>query len=209
MISNYFFKQQILPAVTVTSTEESIRIAEALLAGGLNCMEITFRTKASANAIESIRKNFPEMVIGAGTLLNVSQIELALNVGAQFGLAPGFNPTSCKYAIDHNFPFIPGVFTPSEIEQAVDLGFNLLKLFPVNQAGGVSYLKALDASFQNLGVKFIPMGGIKNDNLNSYLQLDNVVAVGGSWLTPMNVIKKCDFQQITDNTKEALSKIKK
>ncbi len=209
MILNDYFKQQILPAVTLNSTEEAIGIAEAFLAGGLNCMEITFRTKAASSAIEAIRKQFPEMTIGAGTLLNVSQIELAINAGAQFGLAPGFNPTNCKYSIEHNFPFIPGVLTPAEIEQAVELGLKVLKLFPVNAVGGGSYLKALNAPFDNLDIKFIPMGGIKNDNLTDYIQLNNVVAVGGSWLTPAKLIKEGDFQQITKNVKEALSIIKK
>lgn len=202
-------KQRILPAVTFSTADEALPVAEAMLRGGLHVMEVTFRTTAASGAIAIIRKNFPEMYVGAGTLLSSLQLQQAMDTGAQFGLAPGFNPAICKNALDHRFPFIPGVMSPSEIESAAEMGFKILKLFPASQLGGVDFLKAMQDPYQSLQIKFIPMGGVSIHNMNEYLQLENVVAVGGSWLTKAEFIRTAQFDKITESVKEALLKTRK
>lgn len=199
--------QRILPAVTFSSADEALPVAEAMLRGGLRVMEVTFRTAAAAEAITIIRKNLPEMYLGAGTLLSVTQLKQAMDAGAQFGLAPGFNPTVCKNALDNHFPFIPGVMTASEIESAAEMGFDILKLFPASQLGGVHFLKAIQDPYQSLQIMFIPMGGVSLSNMNEFLQLKNVIAVGGSWLTKAECMKAGQFEKITETVKEALLKI--
>ncbi len=199
--------QRILPAVTFSSADEALPVAEAMLRGGLRVMEVTFRTAAATEAIRLIRKNLPEMYLGAGTLLSVTQLKQAMDAGAQFGLAPGFNPAVCKKAIEDNFPFIPGVMTPSEIESAAGMGFEILKLFPASQIDGVHFLKAILDPYQSLQIMFIPMGGVSLSNMNEYLNLRNVIAVGGSWLTKTEFIKAGQFDKITESVKEALLKI--
>ncbi|HMC86856.1 MAG TPA: bifunctional 4-hydroxy-2-oxoglutarate aldolase/2-dehydro-3-deoxy-phosphogluconate aldolase [Chitinophagaceae bacterium] len=204
---NTALKQKILPAVTFSSAEEALPVTEAMLKGGLRVMEVTFRTGAAAEAISIIRKNLPEMYIGAGTLLSVMQVKQAMGAGAQFGLAPGFNPSVCKNALDNNFPFIPGVMTPSEIELAAEMGFGILKLFPAAQLDGVHFLRALLDPYRTLKTQFIPMGGVSLNNMDEYLQLKNVIAVGGSWLAKVEVIHAKQFEKITELVKEALLKI--
>ena len=147
------------------------------------------------------------MYLGAGTLLSVSQLKQATDAGAQFGLAPGFNPTICKNALDNNFPFIPGVMTPSEIETAAGMGFRILKLFPASSLNGVHFLNAIQDPYHSLQIKFIPMGGVSLSNMNEYLHLKNVIAVGGSWLTKSEFMKAGHFDKITASVKEALLKI--
>lgn len=200
--------QKILPAVTFSSADDALPVAEALLRGGLRVMEVTFRTAAAAEAITMIRKKLPEMFLGAGTLLSPAQLKQAMDAGAQFGLAPGFNHGICKNAIDNDFPFIPGVMTPSEIESAAEMGFGILKLFPASQVDGVHFLKAIQEPYQSLQIKFIPMGGVSVNNMNEYLQLTNVIAVGGSWLTRSEFIRGRQFDKITESIMEALLKIK-
>jgi 2-dehydro-3-deoxyphosphogluconate aldolase/(4S)-4-hydroxy-2-oxoglutarate aldolase len=200
--------QRILPSVTFSSADDALPVAEAVLRGGLRVMEVTFRTAAAAEAIAIIRKNLPGMYLGAGTLLSVSQLKQAMDTGAQFGLAPGLNPTICKYALDNQFPFIPGVMTPSEIESAAEMGFKILKLFPASQSGGVHFLKAIQDPYQSLQIMFIPMGGVSLNNMNEYLHLKNVIAVGGSWLTKEEFIRAGQFEKITESVNEALLKTK-
>ena len=200
--------QRILPAVTFSSADEALPVAEAMLRGGLKVMEVTFRTAAAAEAITIIRKNLPEMYLGAGTLLSVTQLKQARDAGAQFGLAPGFNPTVCKNALENHFPFIPGVMTPSEIESAAEMGFEILKLFPASQFGGVHFLKAIQDPYQSLQTMFIPMGGVSLHNMNEYLHLKNVIAVGGSWLAKKEFVRDGQLDKITESVKEALLKIK-
>ena len=204
---DFALHQKILPAVTFSSADEALPVAEALLRGGLRVIEVTFRTTAAAEAITMIRKNLPEMILGAGTLLSNKLLKQAMDAGAQFGLAPGFNPVVCQYALDNHFPFVPGVMTPSEIESAAGMGFEILKLFPASQLGGVHFLKAIHDPYQSLQIMFIPMGGVSLSNMNEFLQLKNVIAVGGSWLTKSECIKAREFEKITESVKEALLKI--
>jgi 2-dehydro-3-deoxyphosphogluconate aldolase/(4S)-4-hydroxy-2-oxoglutarate aldolase len=200
-------KQRILPAVTFYSADDALPVAEAILAGGLRVMEVPFRSGVAATAIGMIRGKFPEMYVGAGTLLSKTQMLQALDAGAQFGLAPGFNPSICENAMQLNFPFIPGVMTPSEIELTAEMGFKILKLFPAAQLGGVPFLSAIRSAYVQLEIQFIPMGGVSINNITDYLNLKNVIAVGGSWLATGELVAAKKFGKITEQVREALSKI--
>jgi 2-dehydro-3-deoxyphosphogluconate aldolase/(4S)-4-hydroxy-2-oxoglutarate aldolase len=202
-------QQKILPAVTFNSTDEVLPVSDAIYQGGLRVMEVTFRTGVAAEAIQMIRKNFPDLYIGAATLLSASQINEAITAGAQFGLAPGYNPAVCDHAINMNFPFIPGVMTPSEAELAAEKGFPVLKLFPAAQVGGPAFLKALYQVYTQLQMKFIPMGGVSIDNMQEYLHQKNVIAVGGSWLASRELIFSSQYHVITERVTEALQRISK
>ena len=201
-------KQKILPAINIEDAAHALPVAEALLKAGLNVMEIQFRTDVAAASIKLIRKNFPELNIGAGTLLRIEQLQNAIDAGAQFGLSPSLNKTICNKAKQLAFPFIPGVMTPSEIELAHELGYTILKLFPAAQIGGASFLKALHGPYKQLNVQFIPMGGVNASNITDYLQLKNVIALGGSWLASNELISTKNFTAIYNNVVEAIKIIK-
>lgn len=199
-----FFKDKLLPAVTLTNANTGLSVAEALLEGGLNVMEITFRTSATAEAVSAIAKEFPEMNIGAGTILSTDQVSAAKNAGAQFGLAPGLNENVLQEAENQDFPFIPGVMTPSEIERALEIGFKMLKLFPASDLGGVDFIHSLEGPYRHTGVKFLPMGGISLSNLGQYLQCVTVAAAGGSWMTPGEAMAKGEFDIVTELVRDSL-----
>lgn len=201
------FQQKIFPAVTFSSMDEVLPVTEAIRKGGLRTMEVTFRTGVAADAIQSIRKNFPDMYLGAATLLSPAQVNEAMEAGAQFGLAPGFNPAVCDYAIKTQFPFVPGVMSPSEIERAAEMGFTILKLFPAAQLGGPVFLKAIYQTYIQLQLQFIPMGGVSLENMQEYLFQKNVIAVGGSWLASRELISSKQFDSITGRVKGALQRI--
>lgn len=201
-------QQRLLPAITFEKEEHALPVAEALLNAGLFVMEIPFRTVVAEKAVSVIRKHFPEMKVGAGTILSLEQLQAAINAGAQFGLSPGLNRTVCNKANLKNFPFIPGVMTPSEIESAVEMRFIILKLFPAEQVGGVRFLKAMQGPYEQLNVRFIPMGGINEQNMKAYLQLKNVMAVGGSWLATPEMMVNKDYGTIRQQVLEALQQIK-
>ena len=200
-----FFSQKILPAVSFEDSSQALKVAGAIRAGGLNVMEVPLRTKEAFVSIKEIRENMPEMYIGAGTILTLSQLHQAKESGAQFGLAPGFNPTIVKAAAEIDFPFVPGVMTPSEIELAIEQSCLILKLFPAEQIGGVGMLAALYGPYKHTGVKFIPMGGISLKNMSDYLAQKNVEAIGGSWIAGKDLIASRDYETITANTEEALA----
>jgi 2-dehydro-3-deoxyphosphogluconate aldolase/(4S)-4-hydroxy-2-oxoglutarate aldolase len=197
-------KERILPAITFQSVEEALPVAEAIQKGGLNILEIAFRSSVAARCISMIKKHFPALTVGAGTLLTEDQIIQAINVGADFGLAPGFNPVICKTAMNKKLPFIPGVMSPSEMEIAASMGFKVLKLSPSAQVGGVDFLKAINGPYEQLQLQFIPMGGVNIKNLHDYLKLKNVIAVGGSWLAPGNLIEGKAYETICKNVEEAI-----
>lgn len=203
-MSHIFFQNKLLPAVTIPNANTGLSVAEALLEGGLNIMEVTFRTSATAEAVSVIAKEFPEMNVGAGTILSTDQVSAAKNAGAKFGLAPGLNENIIKEAGDQDFPFIPGVMTPSEIERALELDCKLLKLFPASDLGGVDFIHSLEGPYSHTGVKFLPMGGIDLSNIRQYLQCESVIAAGGSWMTPGAAIAKGKFQKITKLVRDSL-----
>lgn len=201
------FKSKLLPAVTVHDTDSALHIAEAFLEAGLNIMEITFRTTAASASISAIEKTYPGMHIGAGSLLTAEDISAAADSGAEFGLSPGYNPDIAGKALDLGFPFIPGVLSPSEIECAFAAGFDVLKIFPVQSIGGDDYIKNLEGPYLHTGMKFIPMGGVNLENMNSYLKYESVLAVGGSWLNPQSLIQQGNFGEITKITRQSMAEI--
>jgi 2-dehydro-3-deoxyphosphogluconate aldolase/(4S)-4-hydroxy-2-oxoglutarate aldolase len=196
--------KRIVPVVVLDSAEHAEPLAEALLAGGLDLMEITFRTAAAEACIRRIASRFPEMLLGAGTLLDPEQVVRAKNAGAEFGLAPGLNPEVIEAAEEAGLAFSPGVMTPSEVECALGFGCKLLKFFPAEAAGGVNMLKSLAGPYGHTGIKFIPTGGITSNNLTDYLKLPVVAAIGGSWMVDKKLVNEGKWGEITRLTKQAL-----
>ena len=197
--------KRIVPVVVLESANDAEPLAEALLAGGLDIMEITFRTAAAAESIERIANSFPEVLLGAGTLLEPDQVVRAKDAGAVFGLAPGLNPEIIAKAREVDLQFSPGIMTPSDVEQALWLGCKLLKFFPAGAAGGPEMLKALSGPYAHTGVKFVPTGGISSKNLADYLSVPVVAAIGGSWMVDKKLVADGNWSEITRLTKEALA----
>lgn len=197
---------RIVPVVKIDDPSDAIPLARALIEGGLPLAEITFRTPAAEGAIKAIAREFPQMLLGAGTLLSTEQIDRAKEAGAKFFVSPGFNETTALYCKNKGLPFIPGAVTPSEIERAISLGFDFLKFFPAQAAGGVKMIKALSAPY--LGVKFMPTGGINLENLNDYLSLPSVFACGGSFMVTSELLKEKRFDLITEVCRETVNLIR-
>jgi len=197
--------KRIVPVIVLDKVEDAEPLAEALLEGGLDIMEITFRTAAAQGSIEKIAARFPEILVGAGTLLDEDQVQRAKDAGAQFGLAPGLNPKIVAKAKEIGLQFSPGVMTPSDAEQALSLGCKLLKFFPAENAGGPTMLKALSGPYGHTGVRFIPTGGITSAKLEGYLKLPIVAAIGGSWMVDKALVNEGKWAEITRLTREALA----
>ena len=178
-------------------------LATALHEAGVDVIEVTFRTSAAAEAIRRIRREFPDMLVGAGTLLDVYQVEQALEAGAKFGVSPGISESVVMKALSLDLPFMPGVMTPSDVEKGLSLGCRLLKFFPAETAGGIPMLKALAGPYGHTGVKFIPLGGVNIDNARSYLDLPMVAAIGGSWFLDRKLIAAGNWAKISQLTREA------
>jgi 2-dehydro-3-deoxyphosphogluconate aldolase/(4S)-4-hydroxy-2-oxoglutarate aldolase len=202
---NRIIAKRIVPVVVLDDPKQAKPLAEALLSAGLDIMEITFRTDAAETSIRQIAKCFPEVLLGAGTLLDKDQVKRARDAGAVFGLAPGLNPVIVQTAKEVDLEFSPGVMTPSEVEQALALDCELLKFFPAEAAGGVKMLKSLAGPYKHTGVKFTPTGGINADNLNDYLRLPVVAAIGGSWMVSPTLVREGKWAKITELTREALN----
>jgi len=198
-------RKRIVPAATVEQAEDAVRLADALLNGGLDVLEITFRTDAALEAIRRVARRFPQMLIGAGTLLTADQLRRAADAGAKFGVAPGLNEDMIRLAAGTGMVFIPGVATPTETDRGIAAGCRILKFFPAEALGGVKMLKAMAAPFAHTGVKFLPTGGIDASNAGSYLDLPFVAAVGGSWMVAAGLIKERNWAEVTRLTREALS----
>jgi 2-dehydro-3-deoxyphosphogluconate aldolase/(4S)-4-hydroxy-2-oxoglutarate aldolase len=194
----------VIPVIVIDDVADAEPLAGALLEGGLNIIEVTFRTEAAAGAIEAIANAFPEMLVGAGTVVTPEQAQRAIDAGSKFGLAPGTDPETIAYFKDRNVPFIPGVMSPSEIQAAIKAGCDRLKFFPAGAAGGPGMLKAMAAPYANLGIRFCPTGGVSLANMNDYLAIPQVFAVGGSWLATKDQIAAKDWQGITRQAREAL-----
>ncbi|MEM8550052.1 MAG: bifunctional 4-hydroxy-2-oxoglutarate aldolase/2-dehydro-3-deoxy-phosphogluconate aldolase [Verrucomicrobiota bacterium] len=194
----------VIPVIVIDDAERAVPLAEALLAGGLNIIEITFRTAAAADAITRITKALPEMLVGAGTVVTPEQAERAIDAGSKFGLAPGTDPETIAYFRQQSIPFIPGVMTPSDIQTAYKAGCTRIKFFPAGAAGGPKLLKAMAAPYASLGISFCPTGGVSLDNMREYLALKEVFAVGGSWLATKQQIEDAAWGEITQQVKEAL-----
>ncbi|UKJ10417.1 bifunctional 4-hydroxy-2-oxoglutarate aldolase/2-dehydro-3-deoxy-phosphogluconate aldolase [Helicobacter pylori] len=193
----------IVPVVVIEDIKDAVPLAQSLIEGGIHIIEVTLRSSCALEAIELIAKNVPKMRVGAGTILNPTQLEQAQNRGAEFLISPGLTIKLLEYAKKKDMPLIPGVSSSSEVMQALELGYNALKFFPAEYCGGVKLLNAFNGPFK--GVKFCPTGGISTDNMHSYLNLENVLCVGGSWLTPKNLIQNKEWDKITEICKRSLA----
>lgn len=192
----------IVPVIKIDNIETALPLAEALISAGLPVAEVTFRTAQAEESIKRIVKAYPDMLVGAGTVLSIEQVDKAVNAGAKFIVTPGFNPKVVSYCISNGITVIPGTSSPSDMEAALEFGLDVVKFFPAEQSGGVEYLKAVGGPYTTL--KFIPTGGINAKNLNSYLSQKNVVACGGSWMVKSDLIDAGDFDTIKKLTIEAI-----
>ena len=192
----------IVPVVVINDEKDAVPLAKALCAGGLPCAEVTFRTAAAAGAIKAMTEAFPNMVVGAGTVLNAEQVDAAVAAGAKFIVSPGLNPNTVKYCIEKNVPITPGTSSPSDIEAAIELGLDVVKFFPAEQSGGLAKIKAMAAPYVNM--KFMPTGGINAKNITSYLDFPKIIACGGSWMVPGDLISAGEWDKIEALTREAV-----
>ena len=196
----------VVPVVVLKDTKDAIPLADALIEGGLSCAEVTFRTDAAEESIRLMSEKYPEMLIGAGTVLTTEQVNRAFKAGAKFIVSPGFDAEIVDYCLNKNIPVFPGCITPSEVAQAVKRGLKVIKFFPAEQAGGVAMIKAMGAPYGM--VKFMPTGGISAKNLSEYLSCSNIVCCGGSWMVKGDLITEGKFDEITALAKEAVELVK-
>lgn len=199
-------KTGIIPVVALEEVKDALPLAQALCDGGLPCAEVTFRTAAAEESIRLMSEQFPEMLIGAGTVLTIDQVDRAVAAGAKFIVSPGFNPKVVKHCVDKGVLITPGCSCPSDIEQALEFGLDVVKFFPAEPSGGLKMIKALAAPYNM--VKFMPTGGINAANVRDYLAYDRIVACGGSWMVKGDMLKAGDFQKITALAKEAAEIVK-
>ena len=195
----------IVPVIKIEDPAKAIPLAKALCDGGLPIAEVTFRTACAKQAIAAIAKEVPQMLVGAGTVLTTQQVDEAVEAGAKFIVSPGLNPTVVKYCVSKNIPITPGCANPSDVEQALECGLEVVKFFPAEAAGGIAMIKAMSAPYG--GIKFIPTGGINAKNLNDYLSFGKILACGGSWMVKEDLINNDEFDKITALTKEAVEQM--
>lgn len=193
----------IVPVIAIENADDAVDLAGALCRGGLPTAEVTFRTDAAEEAIKQMHKSYPNMILGAGTVLSPEQADKAMIAGASFIVSPGLNPDVVRHCINSGYPIVPGISTPTELELAMSLGLDTVKFFPAEAAGGVAMLKAMSAPYS--GIKFMPTGGIGKSNLNSYLSLKSVFACGGSWMASKGMISNHEFDSIERAAKEAVN----
>jgi 2-dehydro-3-deoxyphosphogluconate aldolase/(4S)-4-hydroxy-2-oxoglutarate aldolase len=196
-------KASIIAVLVIDNAEDAVPLANALLRGGVSTIELTLRTQAALDALERILKEVPEALAGAGTILNEEQVRMVKARGAHFGVSPGLNLSVVEAAEKAGLAFAPGIMTPSELEAAYEKGCKVVKLFPSEGAGGLSYLKDINGPYAHLGIEYIPLGGVSLSNLQKYLEEPSVLAVGGSWLAPRKLIQAHDWDQISRNCEEA------
>ena len=199
----------IVPVIAIENADAAIPLADAFIEGGLPVVEITFRTAAAAEVIRKMARERPQLIVGAGTVLTLANLEAAKASGAAFAVAPGLNPQTVKQAQAMGLPFMPGVATPSDIELGVSLGCKLLKFFPAEANGGVNMIEALSAPYKHAGVRFMPTGGVNPANLESYLKLDTVAAVGGTWIAKKEDLAHGKWDDIRNRCKAALEIVAK
>ena len=202
-ILEQFQKLGIIPVVVIDDAKDAVPLAKALCEGGLPVAEVTFRTDAAEEAIRLMAEACPEMLVGAGTVLTTEQVDRAVAAGAKFIVSPGLNPKVVKYCQEKNVPITPGTARPTDIEMALELGLEVVKFFPAEQNGGLPMIKAMAAPYTK--VKFMPTGGINAKNLKSYLDFDKIIACGGSWMVPKDLVAAGDFGAIKNLTREAVN----
>ena len=199
-------KKRIVPVVVLRNIADAKPLAKSLCDGGLPCAEITFRTEAALDCIQIMSEEFPEMLVGAGTVLTTAHADQAIKAGAKFIVSPGFNPTVVKHCIKKKYPIIPGVNNPSDIEAALSFGLTFVKFFPAEASGGLEMIKALSAPYPQM--RFMPTGGISAKNLEEYLSVPKIVACGGSWMVKGDLISGGEFEKIRDLCREAARIVK-
>lgn len=196
----------IVPVVVLNDVKDAEPLAQALCDGGLPCAEVTFRTDAAEESIRRMTESFPDMLVGAGTVLTIDQVDRAVAVGAKFIVSPGLNPKIVKYCNEKGVLIIPGCANPSDVEQAIENGLSVVKFFPAEQAGGLNYIKAIAAPYT--GLKFMPTGGINPKNVRSYLAYDKILACGGSWMVKGDLVQAGEFDKVRELVKEAVEIVK-
>lgn len=201
MIEQKFYELGVVPVVALERSEDALPLAKALREGGLPCAEVTFRTEAAAESIRLMVQEYPDMLVGAGTVLTTEQVDQAMEAGAKFIVSPGFDPEIVDYCLERKIPVFPGCITPSEVAQAVKRGLGVIKFFPAEPAGGLQMIKAIAAPYPM--VKFMPTGGIGPENLAKYLSCDKIVCCGGSWMVKGELIKRGEFDRIKKLAEEA------
>lgn len=192
----------IIAVLVIDEVKHAVPLANALLQGGVDTIELTLRTPAALDAAKAIKKEVPEITLGFGTVLTVDQVQAVVDVGADFAVSPGCNPRIIGEARKKGLPFAPGVMTPTDIEIAIQEGCRILKFFPAATSGGIKHLESMSAPYNYLGLKFIPLGGCNMENAPTYLQSDLITAIGGTWLAKRDVIQAEDWTTITNNAKE-------
>lgn len=201
-LEEQFYDFAVVPVVVLEDAKDAVPLAEALVKGGLPCAEVTFRTDAAEESIRLMCEKYPEMLVGAGTVLTTEQVDRAVAAGAKFIVSPGFDAEIVDYCLEKEIPVLPGCITPSEVAQAVKRGLKTVKFFPAEQAGGLPMIKAMAAPYTML--KFMPTGGISTKNLKDYLGFDKIICCGGSWMVKGDMIKNKEFDKIAERTKEAV-----
>ena len=196
----------IIPVVVLNDAKDAAPLAKALCEGGLPCAEVTFRTDAAEESIRIMAEQFPQMLVGAGTVLTTEQVDRAVAAGAKFIVSPGLNPKVVKYCVDKGIPVTPGTCNPSDVEQAIELGLDVVKFFPAEAAGGLKMIKARAAPY--VGMKFMPTGGINAGNVRDYLAYDRILACGGSWMVSGKMVEAGEFDKIKEMTAEAVQIVK-
>lgn len=196
----------VVPVVVLNDAKDALPLAEALTEGGLPCAEVTFRTDAAEESIRIMTEKYPDMLVGAGTVLATEQVDRAVRAGAKFIVSPGFDPEIVDYCLSKNIPVFPGCITPSEVAQAVKRGLKVVKFFPAEQFGGAATIKALAAPYTS--VRFMPTGGVSAKNLSGYLSCDKIICCGGSWMVKGDLVEAGEFDKIRDLTKEAVGLVK-
>lgn len=196
----------IIPVVVMDRAEDAKDLGRALLSGGLPAAEVTFRTEAAADAIRNMSEEYPELLVGAGTVLNTEQAERAADAGAKFVVSPGLNPAVVRWCLEHDVPVVPGTQTPTDMNEAVNLGLSVVKFFPAEAAGGLPMIKAVAAAYT--GLSFMPTGGLNEKNVREYLRFDRIIACGGSWMVKKELITGGRFEEIERLAKEAVEIVK-
>lgn len=201
-----FGKIGIIPVVVLEDAKDAEPLGRALMEGGLPCAEVTFRTDAAEESIRIMAEKFPDMLVGAGTVLTIDQVERAVAAGAKFIVSPGINPKVVDYCVKKGIPVTPGTCNPTNVETALEFGLDVVKFFPAEAAGGLKYIKAIAAPY--VGMKFMPTGGINAENVRDYLKYDRILACGGSWMVKGDLIKAGNFEKIKELTAEAAAIVK-
>jgi 2-dehydro-3-deoxyphosphogluconate aldolase / (4S)-4-hydroxy-2-oxoglutarate aldolase len=207
-VAERMYRTGVVAVLVVDRTADAIPLANALLAGGIDIMELTLRTPVAVDALRKIKAEVPQMLAGIGTILTTAQVAEVVAAGAAFGVSPGMNRRVVEAAQAAGLPFAPGIATPSEIEQALECGCRLLKFFPAEPSGGLAYLKAIAAPYAHLKVRYLPLGGLDANSVERYISEPLVHAMGGSWIAPRELIQKQDWSAITERAQQATQKIK-